>query len=172
LVYVIAAYTITIGTLALYGVMLGYRQRVAVASLAMPHPASAPTSLAASPEDDSTTDRATEDLRKGFNVGAALLAPLWMWAHGMRIPGAVLLVLCLSIAPLFRAEMWLPALAVAAIPLAASAALGFAGNRIAADHLKAEDSATFAATQLPWAIAGIILFTAIAPWVWFFAETR
>jgi len=172
LVYVIAAYTITIGTLALYGVMLGYRQRVAAASLGTSHSSSAPTSLATSPEDDSTTEPATGNLRKGFNVGAALLAPLWMWAHGMRIPGAVLLVLSLSIAPMLRAEMWLPALAFAAISFAAGAALGFAGNRIAADHLKAEDSATFAATQLPWAIAGIILFTAIAPWVWFFAETR
>ena len=90
----------------------------------------------------------------------------------MRMAGAVLLALSLAIAPLVQLEMWIPALAVTAIPLAATAALGFAGNRIAVNYLGATDPAAFAATQLPWAIAGIILFTVIGPWVWYFAVAQ
>ena len=71
MVYAIAAYTITIGTLALYGIMIRYRQRVATAALAR------------------AAGSRPRDAHGGFNVGAALLAPFWMWAHGMRAPGAV-----------------------------------------------------------------------------------
>jgi len=150
LVYVIAAYTITIGTLALYGVMIRHRQHVATAALG-----SQAGSLAL-------------DARKGFNIGAALLAPFWMWVHGMRMPGVVLLVVSLGAVPLAEREMWLPLLAIATIVVAAAAALGFAGNRIAADRLETEDPAALATSQLPWAVAGIVLHAVVLPWAYFF----
>jgi hypothetical protein len=150
LVYVIAAYTITIGTLALYGVMIRHRQRVATAALVQEAGSLVP------------------DPRKGFNIGAALLAPFWMWVHGMRIPGVVLLVVALGMLPLAQAELWIPLMTLATIVVAAAAALGFAGNRIAVDHLALEDPAAFASSQLPWAVAGIVLHVIVIPWVYFF----
>ena len=150
MVYVIAAYTITIGALALYGVTIRHRQRVAKAALGQQAGIGAP------------------DLRKGFNVGAALLAPFWMWAHGMRIPAALLLVMSLGIVPLARLESWIPTLAISTIVVAAAAALGFAGNRIASDRLEIEDPGAFATSQLPWAVAGIVLYVIVMPWAYFF----
>jgi len=150
LVYVIAAYTITIGTLALYGVMIRFRQRLATAALGR---------QAGSLELDA---------RKGFNVGAALLAPFWMWVHGMRIPGALLLVVSLGIVPLAEREMRIPMWAIATIVVAAAAALGFAGNRIAADRLETDDPAALARSQLPWAVMGIVLHAIVLPWAYYF----
>lgn len=150
MVYTIAAYTITIGTLALYGVLIRYRQRVAVATLARAGGATA------------------SDPRRGFNLGAALLAPFWMWRHGMRLPGALLFVVSLAMLPLFQQQMWLPLYAVAMVLVAAGAALGLAGNRIAVEHLEIDDPAAFASSQLPWAIIGIVVTTVVLPWTWFF----
>lgn len=154
MVYVIAAYTITIGTLAIYGILMRHRQHVAMASLARLGGIDG-------------VGRSALDSLKGFNVGAALLPPLWMWAHGLRVPGAVLLVISLSIIPLMLLGYWIPSLAAAAIPIAAGAALGFSGNQIAMKNLEIEDAAVLAARQLPWALAGIVLHVIVLPWCYF-----
>jgi hypothetical protein len=159
LVYAIAAYTITIGTLAIYGVVIGHRQRLATAALVR--------AGAAEDETFDVKERAALDPTRGFNIGAALLAPFWMWAHGMRAPAALLLVLSLALPPLYQSGMWIVFFATAAIPVAAGAALGFAGNRIAVAHRSEKDSASLAASQLPWAIAGIFLHVIVAPWAYF-----
>jgi hypothetical protein len=150
LVYSIAAYTITLGALALYGVVMQHRLRVSSAALA------------------ATGGGPNVDPRKGFNIGAALLAPFWMFAHGMRMPGALMSALTLGLVPLFAKAMWLPFLFIALIPLAAGAVLSFLGNRIGVAHTGLEDARDFSAKQLPWAIAGVVLYTVILPWVWYF----
>lgn len=152
MVYAIAAYSITLGTLAIYAVLVQHRQRVAVAALARAGGAALP------------------DPRNGFNLGAALLSPFWMWANGLRLPGALLLSVCLAMGPLLQRESWLPLLFVAMIPVAAGTALGFAGNRIAYERAEAMDPAAFSAQQLRWALAGIVLHLVVLPWaVIFFA---
>jgi hypothetical protein len=146
LIYVLAAYSITVGTLALYGVFMQHRGRIHV------------------------LEQSTSTLPSGidFNLGAALLSPFWMWQHGMRAPGAVLFVLCLALGPLFERELWIPLLFVAMVPIAAGTALGFVGNRIAVNHRTSETAAEFAASQLPWAVVGVGLFTLGLPWFWYF----
>ena len=151
LIYVLAAYSITIGTLALYGVLLQHRGRsYALDQSAAPGESAPGRSL-------------------GFNLGAALLSPFWMWQHGMRAAGAVVFVLCLALVPLYEREMWIPLLFIAMVPLAAGTALGFVGNRIATNHRASETATEFAASQLPWAIAGVGLFTIVLPWLWYFS---
>lgn len=154
MIYVIASYTITLSALALYGVLLQHRGRVFAADQA-----------------EMTTGTAAGQ-RRGFNVGAALLSPVWMWGHGMRLPGAALFVLCTAMVPLYDREMWIPLLFVAIIPLAAGAALGFVGNRIAADHRGVESLAEFSTSQLPWATVGVVLYAFVVPWVWYFQYAR
>ena len=107
MIYVIAAYTITLSALALYGVLIGHRRRQFAA------------------EQDSMTSGATGSLPRGFNVGAALLSPLWMWGHGLRLPGAGLIVLCTAMVPLYGRGMLIQFFFVGIVPLAAGAALGF-----------------------------------------------
>lgn len=150
MIYVIAAYTITLSALVLYGVLLQHRGRVFSVG-----PDGMPTGIADGPPT-------------GFNPGAALLSPIWMWGHGMRLPGVVLLALCTAMVPLYLREMWTPLLFVAMIPIAAGAALGFVGNRVAAGHRGAESPAEFSSSQLPWAIAGITLYAFVLPWLWYF----
>jgi len=150
LVYSIAAYTITIGTLALYGILIQYRSRVAAAALA------------------DARGMTASDPRKGFNLGASLLAPFWMWMHGLRVPAVIVFALGLGVVPLYQREMWIPMLLVAMIPAAAAAAAGFGGNRIAAEYRGREKPAQFAASQLPWALLGAVIFTVILPWALYF----
>lgn len=150
MVYTIAAYTLTLGALALYGVVMQHRLRVASAVLA------------------ATGGAQAADPRQGLNVGAALLAPFWMFAHGMRLPGGLLIVLSLALVPLAAREMWLPFLFAALVPLAAGAALSFLGNRLGVAHTGLEDAGAFSSTQVPWAIAGVLLYTVVLPWVWYF----
>jgi hypothetical protein len=152
LIYVLAAYSITIGTLAVYGVLMQYRGRVHASNL------SASTGRRSSVEESGIN----------FNLGAALLSPFWMWQHGMRAAGAVLFVLCLAVVPLYERELWLPVLFVAMVPLAAGVALGFVGDRIATNHRRQETPTEFAASQIPWAVSGVALFTVVLPWVWYF----
>jgi len=149
-IYVIAAYTITLSALALYGVLLQHRGR------------------AFSADQDAMTLGAEGRPPRGFNVGAALLPPVWMWAHGMRLPGAGLFVLCTAMVPLYARGMWIPFLFVAMVPLAAAVALGFVGNRIAVAHRGIESQADFSASQLPWAMVGVMLFAFALPWAWYF----
>ena len=150
MIYVIAAYTITLSALALYGVVLQHRGRVF-----------------ASDQDAMTTGTAG-GLPRGFNVGAALLSPIWMWGHGMRLAGAALLVPYMAMVPLYDREVWMPLLFVAMVPLAAGAALGFVGNRIAVGHRGAESRGDFSRSQLPWATAAVALYAFVLPWVWYF----
>lgn len=150
MIYVIAAYTITLGVIALYGVLLQHRERVFAA------------------DEGAMTIGTAGGPPRGFNVGAALLCPFWMWAHGMRLPGVVLLVSWAAMLPLYDRAMWIPFLFVAMVPLAAGAALGFVGNRVAVAHRGVESLADFSASQLPWATAGITLFAFVFPWIWYF----
>lgn len=150
LVYTIAAYTITLGALALYGVVMQHRLRVSSGALA------------------ATGGGPVLDPRKGFNVGAALLAPFWMLAHGMRLPGVLLSAMTLALVPFALQAMWVPFLFVALVPLAAGAVLSFLGNRIGVAHTGLEDVGAFSTTQIPWAIAGVLLYTVILPWAWYF----
>ena len=150
MVYTIAAYTITLGALALYGIVMQHPLRMSSAALS------------------ATGGGPALDPRKGFNVGAALLAPFWMFAHGMRLPGALLVAMTLVLVPLFAKAMWLPFLFVALVPLAAGTVLSFLGNRIGVAHTGLEDVGAFSASQVPWAIAGVLLYTVILPWAWYF----
>ena len=97
-----------------------------------------------------------------------MLAPLWMMRHGLVLPGALLLLPCLALVPLCLREMWTPLLFVGAIPLAAGAALGFVGNRIAVAHTGEHDLARFTDSQQPWANAGIVLHIFVLPWAVYF----
>ena len=150
MVYVVAAYTITLSALALYGALLQHRGRVFAA------------------DQDATTNVLAAGLPRGFTLGAALLSPVWMWKHGMRLPGMVVLLFFGATILLYERQMWIPLLFAAMVPLAAGAALGFVGNRIAVGHRGAETVADFSASQLPWATAGIGLYTFVLPWAWYF----
>ncbi len=90
----------------------------------------------------------------------------------MRLPGAALFVLCTAMVPLYDREMWIPLLFVAIVPVAAGAALGFVGNRIAADHRGVESLAELSTSQLPWATVGVVLYAFVLPWVWYFQDAR
>jgi hypothetical protein len=149
-IYVIAAYTITLSVLAIYGMLLQHRGRVFAA------------------DQDATRTADAVGLARGFNLGAALLSPLWMWKHGMRLPGSVLLAFFAAMVLLYEREMWIPFLFVAMVPIAAGAALGFVGNRIAASHRGDESVAELSTNQLPWATAGIVLYALVLPWTWYF----
>ena len=152
MVYALAAYSITLGVLGLYWAVLAHR-RVEIETA---HARAAGKTL--------------PDPRKGFNAGALLLAPFWMLKHGMTIPGALLLIPTVAIVPLIEREMWLPLVFVGTVPLAAGAALAFVGNRIAVAHTGVEDADAYSASQLPWALAGIALYTVVFPWGWFFTQ--
>lgn len=153
MVYVIAAYSITLGALGLYWAVLAHRRIEVEAARAR------------------AAGEALPDPRRGFNVGALLLAPFWMLKHGMTVPGALLLVPTFAIVPLALREMWLPLLFVAAVPLAAGSALAFVGNRIAVAHDGVEAPDAFSASQLPWALAGIALYTIVLPWAWYLTRS-
>jgi len=152
LVYVIAAYSITIGVLALYGALLQHRMRMGTSAIAA---ASKPAV------------RSGADPRRGFNLGAALLPPFWLWAHGMRLPAVLIGILWCAIGPLYQRELWLPLVFVATIPAAAGLALGFVGNRVAVAQLGLPSLAARSASQLPWTLVGIVLYVFVLPWAFF-----
>ena len=158
MIYVIAAYSLTVGVLALYIVLLQHRSRAAAAT------------PEATDEVSDTPGTKDFDPRKGFNLGALLLAPFWMWIHGMRTAGAILLLVCLAVWPLYQSELWLALIFVAMLPLAGGAALGIVGNRIASSHLGIENSADLSASQLPWSLAGIVIYAFVLPWLYFFVS--
>jgi len=152
LIYAIAAYTITLGALGLYWSLLMHRRVEHAQALAR------------------ARGDALEDPRRGLNMGALLLAPFWMLRHGMTMPGVLLLIPTLATVPLAQREMWVPLLFVGTIPLAAGAALAFVGNRIAVAHTGLEEPAAFSASQLPWSLAGVALYTIVLPWAWYFSQ--
>ncbi|MBW2423126.1 MAG: hypothetical protein JRG86_02705 [Deltaproteobacteria bacterium] len=149
MIYVLAAYSITLGVLALYGVLLQHRRRVDGDALAR------------------AEGTAASEPTKGFNLGASLLAPFWMLAHGLPIPGMLVLAVWIVLWPLYQRAMWVELLFAAAIPVAAGAALGFVGNRIAASRLGTDAKAELARSQLPWSLAGVVLFVFVLPWALF-----
>ena len=150
MIYAIAAYSITLGVLALYWVFVQHKAKQSAEDVAQRRGA------------------AIADSASGFNVGASLLGPVWLLRHGMALPGALLLVPCIAVIPLYEREMWTPLLFVGMIPVAAGAALGLVGNRIAVQHTGVERPGALSETQLPWAVAGVILHLFLLPWAWYF----
>lgn len=150
MVYVLAAYSITISVLAIYGVLLQHRARTARARVAG-RGAGPPVALA-----------------QGFNLGAALLAPFWAWCHGLRAAGATLLVTGVVSGFAVASGLRWPAMGLAAILAAASIGLGVVGNRIAASRPAAADPDAFYSRQLRWALAGVVLHTLVLPWICYF----
>jgi hypothetical protein len=149
-VYTIAAYSITAAALLLYGALMQHRGRVLTADL------------------QTAMGVASQGPVMGFNLGACLLAPIWMWVHGLRVLGAILLLTCLAIWPLYQQELWIPLILVTALSIAAGVALGLVGNRIALAHLGPLTPGAFSARQLPWALSGIALYSFVLPWVIYF----
>ncbi len=148
MIYTVAAYSITFGVLGLYWVLLDHRRRESAELYAR------------------ATGEALEEPGRGFNVGAALLAPIWMLFHGMRVPGLLLLLPVVALFPLIQREMWTAALFVSAVPAAAGAALGFVANRIGVSHTKLDSPAAWSRSQRPWALGAIGLYTIVLPWAW------
>lgn len=146
MVYVVAAYSITISVLLIYGVLLQHRARLAGA-----RPGS------------------------GFNLGAALLAPLWALFHGQRAAGATLLATSVALAAAQAKGLALAAALLGALLAGASLFLGVVGNRIvnagasAAGHGGVGgDPVARARAELRWALAGAVLHTIVLPWACYF----
>lgn len=176
MVYAIAAYSITIGCLALYGLTIRHREREATAALLSAELSAqraalgqaATADVTAEAEEEGAGATSASGAERSFNVGAALLAPLWMLAHGLRGPGVLVTLACLALWPLAQAGLTLPFWFVAMIPIAAGAALGFVGNRIASQNLGISDPAALSGTQLPWALGGILFHAFVLPWIVYF----
>ncbi|MBK7949929.1 MAG: hypothetical protein IPK00_14540 [Deltaproteobacteria bacterium] len=146
MVYVVAAYSITIGVLLIYGVLLQHRARLAGA-------------------------------RKGggFNLGAALLAPVWALFHGQPAAGATLLATAAALAAAQASGLALAASLLAALFAGASLFLGVVGNRIASAGSRAGgvdgtggEPVARAQAELRWALAGAVLHTVVLPWACYF----
>ena len=150
MVYVLAAYSITISVLAIYGVLLQHRARVARARVA------------------GRSGGPGAPLGQGFNLGAALLAPFWAWFHGLRAVGATLLLTGVVLAFAFSSGLRWPVWLLAAILAAAAVGLGVVGNRIAAGQPGGADPDAFYSRELRWALAGAVLHTLVLPWACYF----
>lgn len=157
MVYVVAAYSITVSVLLIYGVLLQHRARVARARL----------TEARSPGRGASRGGA-RGLESGFNLGAALLTPFWAAAHGRPLIGAALLAAFAALAAAQAGGVRLAVLLLAPLLLGASLFFGIVGNRIAATRSADRDPVAFAQSQLPWALAGAVLYTVVLPWVWHF----
>lgn len=154
MVYVLAAYSITISVLSIYGVMLQHRARVARAGLSR------------------GSGGAPDELGRGFNLGAALLAPFWAWLHGLRAVGATLLLTGAGLVFAISSGLRWPAVLLAAMLTASAVVLGAVGNRIAAGKPANAGPAAFYSSQLRWALAGAVLYTVVLPWVCYFLIAR
>lgn len=175
MVYVVAAYSITFGVLLIYGILLQHRARVARARLAIGRaPRVRSAAGAASPGDATLGAGAAADAprsgglegERGFNLGAALLAPFWIWAHGQPRVGVALLVAVAALAAAQASGLRLAVLLLAPLVLGASLFFGVVGNRIAATRHADGDPVALAQSQLPWALAGAVLYTVVLPWAW------
>jgi hypothetical protein len=153
LVYVVAAYSITFGALAIYGVWLQASARLARV-------------LAAGASRDPAA------LGRGFNLGALLLAPFWAWFHGLRAFGLALLATSIVLVFAAASGLRVAVIALAAILALASIGLGFVGNRLGADRCAGMDggidAAAFIAGERSWALAGAVIHTIVAPWAGYF----
>lgn len=159
--YAIAAYSITLGALLVYGVWVQHRIRMARARQGGVSPA---------------------ELGRGFNLGAALLAPLWALAHGQYALGATLGAGAIAFGAVSSAGLRLPALALGSLLLGGAVFFGVVGNRIAAaralaaagvaERASAEagvpgaEAEAVARTQLAWSLAGALLYTVVLPWAY------
>ena len=159
MVYVLAAYSLTISVLVLYGVLLQHRARVARARVI----------FARSGAQVGTPD---PELARGFNLGAALLAPFWAWSHGLRAVGATFLATCGVLALAQASGLRLPVLLLTSMWIGAALFLGAVGNRIAASRAGGAGAEALAAQELRWAIAGAVLHTIVLPWAGYFWLAR
>jgi hypothetical protein len=142
LVYVLAAYSITVCVLLVYGLVLQHRTRIARLRLL----------------------GETKALESGFNFGAALLAPFWALAHGLQAGGLALLASVGALVLAQAAGLRIAALGLAALLVGASVFLGVVGNRIAAARMDPGDPERGSARQLAWSIAGALIHTVLLPW--------
>lgn len=142
MVYVVAAYSITISVLLTYGVLLQHRARLAEA-----RPGG------------------------GFNLGAALLAPIWALWHGQRAAGAGLVATAIAFLAARASGRVLEASLLAALLGAGAILLGFVGNRIAGVG-SAGDAFARARGELRWALAGAVIHTIVLPWACYFWLAR
>lgn len=153
MIYVVAAYSITFGALAIYGVWLQARARLARVRAA-----------------GAGRDPAT--LGRGFNLGAALLAPFWAWFHGLRAFGLALLATSVVLVFAEASGLRIAVMALGALLALASLGLGFVGNRLAVDRRAATaagvDAASLIEGERRWALAGAVLHTIVAPWAGYF----
>ena len=153
MIYVVAAYSITFGALAIYGVWLQARARLARIRAA-------------------GAGRDPAVLGRGFNLGAALLAPFWAWFHGLRAFGLALLATSVVLVFAEASGLRVAVPALAALLALASLGLGFVGNRLAADRRAATaagvDAAALIQDERRWALAGAVLHTVVAPWAGYF----
>lgn len=133
--YVIAAYAVALGTLTLYAVYLRAERGDLRQAAAQEPPQAVP------------------DGNFGFNVGAALLAPVWLLAHGKGIAGGALLA---AIAVAGLAGSRAVVVGVAAIAVAAGVYLGLNGNRIAARERKLRLLHRLAVDQRKWLYLGVV----------------
>ncbi len=155
MVYVLAAYSLTISVLVIYGVLLQHRARVARARFVLVR---AGGQIGAQ----------DPDLARGFNLGAALLAPFWAWSHGLRAAGASLLATCGALVLAQASGLRLPVLLLASMLLAAALFLGAVGNRIAVSSVRGVDPEAISSRELRWSIAGAVLHTVVLPWACYF----
>lgn len=157
MVYAIAAYSITLGVLLVYGVLVRSRARVARARL-----------VARAQDGRSASAAASAELLRGFNLGAALLAPLWALVHGPRIAAIGLIGAWAGFAAAGQAGMQSAALGLASLLIGASAFFGAAGNRMLAARGDAGDPFERERGQARWALAGALLYTVVLPWAYYF----
>lgn len=161
LVYAVAAYSITLGVLLVYGVVIHHRTRLVRAELAL------------RARGDRARDFAAGVLFRGFNLGAALLAPLWSLVHGPRAAALALIAAWIACIASQLAGNRLVTLVLASFLLGSALFMGAVGNRllaarIAAPQGEAEDPFALAGRQARWALAGALLYTVVLPWACYF----
>lgn len=139
MVYVVAAYSITISVLLIYGILLKHRAR-----LADPQRAG------------------------GFDLGAALLAPLWALGHGQHAAGALLVVATIALVVAQAMGQELAASVLASLLVGGALFFGVVGNRLTSGA----DPVARVRAELRWALAGAVVHTIVLPWACYFWLAR
>jgi hypothetical protein len=111
---------------------------------------------------------------RGFNLGAALLAPFWAFAHGMAVAGGAYLAALVALvglvvvrSPAMQMPLWL----LASLLIGGAVFFGAVGNRIVAGSARTAsggDAVAIATRELRWAVAGALLHTVVLPWACYF----